>query len=104
MHQKIGFAAERPQLYPDLRVGQFLRFAGGLRGLSGAALDTAVGTSLDRFGVADHATRLIANLSKGYQQRLNLAQAFLLEPSLLIISAEPGRTSARPWKNDASCL
>jgi ABC-2 type transport system ATP-binding protein len=85
VHQRIGFAAERPKLYPDLRVGQFLRFAGGLRGLSGAALAEAVSRGLARFAIADHEDRLIGNLSKGYQQRVSLAQAFLDEPPLLIV-------------------
>jgi ABC-2 type transport system ATP-binding protein len=85
VHEKMGFAAEKPQLYPDLRVVQFLRFAGGLRGLSGAALDAAVARTLGRFSIEDHAARLIGNLSKGYQQRVSLAQAFLLEPPLLIV-------------------
>jgi ABC-2 type transport system ATP-binding protein len=85
VHRRLGFAAERPMLYPDLRVVQYLRFAGGLHGLSGAALSAAVETSLSRFDLEDHATRLIGNLSKGYQQRVSLAQAFLGEPSLLVV-------------------
>ena len=85
VHEKLGFAAEKPKLYPDLRVVQFLRFAGGLRGLSGAALDAAVAGALARFSIEDHASRLIGNLSKGYLQRVSLAQAFLVEPSLLIV-------------------
>jgi ABC-2 type transport system ATP-binding protein len=85
VHQKLGFAAERPMLYPDLRVQQYLRFAGGLRGLSGSDLNQAVERNLQRFQIADHAARLIGNLSKGYQQRVSLAQAFLVEPSLLIV-------------------
>lgn len=85
VHERMGFAAERPKLYPDLRVRQFLRLAGGLRGLKGAALDAVIERALARFGIADHAARLIGNLSKGYQQRVSLAQAFLDEPSLLIV-------------------
>ena len=82
---RTGFAAERPKLYPDLRVAQFLRFAAGLRGLTGAARAQAVETALARFDLADHARRVIGNLSKGYQQRVSLAQAFLGEPPLLVV-------------------
>ena len=85
VHQRLGFAAEQPKLYPDLRVRQYLRFAGGVHGLSGAALARAVDATLERFTLTDHANRLIRNLSKGYRQRVSLAQAFLLEPSLLIV-------------------
>ncbi len=85
VHERIGFSAERPQLYPDLRVRQGLRFAGGLRGLSGAALEAAIDSALRRFDIGDHADRLVGNLSKGYQQRVSLAQAFLDEPPLLIV-------------------
>jgi ABC-2 type transport system ATP-binding protein len=85
VHRRLGFAAERPMLYPDLRVGQFLRFAAGLHGLAGAERTSAVEASLERFHLADHTTRLIGNLSKGYQQRVSLAQAFLREPSLLVV-------------------
>ncbi len=85
VHERLGFAAERPKLYPDLRVEQFLRFAGGLRGLRGAALRRAVESTLERFQIADHRRRLVGNLSKGYQQRVSLAQAFLDDPKLLIV-------------------
>jgi ABC-2 type transport system ATP-binding protein len=85
VHRRMGFAAEKPQLYPDLRVRQGLRLAGGLRGLSGRGLEGAVANVLRRFAIEDHAERLIGNLSKGYQQRVSLAQAFLDEPALLIV-------------------
>jgi ABC-2 type transport system ATP-binding protein len=85
VQSRLGFAAERPQLYPDLRIGQFLRLAAGLRGLSGSARASAVATALARFALADQAQRVIGNLSKGFQQRVSLAQAFLGEPSLLVV-------------------
>ena len=85
VHRRMGFAAERPRVYPDLRVTGFLRFAGGIHGLRGEALDLAVEAALDRFALRDHASRLIGHLSKGYQQRVSLAQALLYEPSLLIV-------------------
>jgi ABC-2 type transport system ATP-binding protein len=85
VHSRLGFAAETPRLYPELRVRAFLRFAGEIRGLSGDALDAAVARSLERFELAAVAGRLVGNLSKGYQQRVSLAQAFLHDPPLLIV-------------------
>jgi ABC-2 type transport system ATP-binding protein len=85
VHERIGFVAETSRLYPELRVRGFLRFAGGVRGLSGPALHDAVDRALARFTLEDVALRPIGNLSKGYQQRVNLAQAFLHDPALLIV-------------------
>jgi ABC-2 type transport system ATP-binding protein len=85
VHERIGFAAETSRLYPELRVRGFLRFAGGVRGLAGAALDGAVERALARFSLDGVAARPIGNLSKGFQQRVNLAQAFLHDPALLIV-------------------
>lgn len=85
VHERIGFVAETSRLYPELRVRGFLRFAGGVRGLSGVPLRNAVDRALARFALEDVALRPIGNLSKGYQQRVNLAQAFLHDPALLIV-------------------
>ncbi len=85
VHERIGFVAETSRLYPELRVRGFLRFAGGVRGISGAPLRNAVDRALARFALEDVALRPIGNLSKGYQQRVNLAQAFLHDPALLIV-------------------
>ena len=85
VQRQLGYVAETSHLYPELRVEGFLRFAGGARNLAGEALREAVEAGLARFDLTDVATRLIGNLSKGYQQRVSLAQAFLHEPSLLIV-------------------
>jgi ABC-2 type transport system ATP-binding protein len=85
VHRRIGFAAETSRLYPELSVLGFLRFAGGARGLAGAELRRALDAAVERFALAEVVQRPIGNLSKGYQQRVNLAQAFLHEPTLLIV-------------------
>jgi ABC-2 type transport system ATP-binding protein len=82
---RIGFAAETSRLYPELTVQGFLRFAGGARRMTGPALARAIDAVVDRFALGDVLRRPIGNLSKGFQQRVNLAQAFLHEPSLLIV-------------------
>lgn len=85
VHARIGFVAETSRLYPDLRVEGFLRFCGGARGLRGPALRAAVERELSRFDLEPVARRLVGNLSKGYQQRVSLAQGFLHDPALLIV-------------------
>ena len=85
VRRRLGFVAETSRLYPDLRVGTFLRFAGGARSLAGETLRNAVDEALHRFELADVANRLIGHLSKGFQQRVSLAQAFLGNPPLVIV-------------------
>jgi ABC-2 type transport system ATP-binding protein len=85
VHARIGFAAETPRLYPELRLEAYLRFAGEIRGLGGAALDAAVARAVERFELEAVEGRIVGHLSKGYQQRVSLAQAFLHDPPLLIV-------------------
>ena len=85
VHSRLGFVPETSRLYPDLRVAGFLRFAGGARGLAGPSLASGVDEALARFQLTDAADRLIGHLSKGFQQRVSLAQAFLHDPSLVIV-------------------
>ena len=90
VHESLGFVMETSRLYPGLRVEGFLRFAGGARGLGGSALADAIERVLDRFDLAPVARRLVGNLSKGYQQRVSLAQAFLHDPPLVIVDEPTG--------------
>ena len=85
VHARMGFAAETSRIYPELRVRGFLRFAAGARGLAGRDREAAVERTLARFSLEDVASRIVGNLSKGFQQRVSLAQAFLHDPPLLIV-------------------
>jgi ABC-2 type transport system ATP-binding protein len=85
VHARMGFVGETSRLYPELRVRGFLRFAAGARGLAGGALAEAVDRTLERFGLGPVAGRPIGQLSKGFQQRVSLAQAFLHDPALVIV-------------------
>jgi ABC-2 type transport system ATP-binding protein len=85
LRARIGFVPETSRLYPDLRVRGFLRFAAGARGLAGPDREAAVEHALAELQLEDVAGRLVGNLSKGYQQRVSLAQAFLHDPPLLIV-------------------
>jgi ABC-2 type transport system ATP-binding protein len=90
VREKLGFVMETSRLYPELRVQGFLRFAGGARGLAGAELEAAVARVIERFELGSVARRLVGNLSKGYQQRVSLAQAFLHDPPLVIVDEPTG--------------
>jgi len=90
IRERLGFVTETSRLYPELRVQGFLRFAGGARGLRGRELSAAIERVIERFGLAPMARRLVGNLSKGYQQRVSLAQAFLHDPDLVIVDEPTG--------------
>jgi len=85
VRERLGFVTETSRVYPDLRVRAFLRFSGGTRGLSGATLSEAVTRVVQRFHLQDVERRLVGHLSKGFQQRVSLAQAFLADPPLVIV-------------------
>lgn len=82
---RLGFVAETTRLYPELRVRALLGFVAGARGLAGELARARVEAGLARFGLEAVAERPIGHLSKGFQQRVNLAQAFLHDPPLVLV-------------------
>jgi ABC-2 type transport system ATP-binding protein len=85
VQERIGYACEQPKLYMDHRVDSFLRLMGQLRGLRRAQLDEAIERSVDRFGLDEVCRRRIGLLSKGFRQRVSLAQAMIHDPALLVV-------------------
>ena len=83
--RSVGYLPEDPPVYTELTVEEYLAYAGRLKGLSGAALKAARARTLEKCGLADVAGRLIGNLSKGYRQRVGLAQALVHNPKVLIL-------------------
>lgn len=82
---RIGYLPEHPPLYADMSVDEFLRFAARLRGVEGSQLGESVANAKDRCGLATFGRRIIKNLSKGYQQRVGIAQAIVHRPQLIIL-------------------
>jgi ABC-2 type transport system ATP-binding protein len=83
--KRIGYLPEAPPLYPDLEVSEYLRFVGKLKGIPGSELSKRVDEVSDRCAIADVRKKLISKLSKGYRQRVGLAQAIIHNPDVLIL-------------------
>jgi ABC-2 type transport system ATP-binding protein len=82
---RIGYACEQPKLYLDHRVDAFLALIAALRGLSRAEAAVAIERAVERFALRDVIRRRIGVLSKGFRQRVSLAQALLHDPPLVVI-------------------
>ncbi|MDH3714055.1 MAG: ABC transporter ATP-binding protein [Gammaproteobacteria bacterium] len=81
----IGYLPEHTPVYAELTVSEYLHFCARLRGLGRRASAGACETVLDKCDLQAVSKRLIGNLSKGYQQRLGLAQAFVHDPSVIVL-------------------
>lgn len=83
--RRIGYLPETPPVYQELTVSEYLTFVGQLRGLGGKKLSIAIDREAQRLGLGQVRHRLIGNLSRGYRQRVGLAQALLHDPEVLIL-------------------
>jgi len=83
--RRVGYIPETPPLYPDMDVEGFLVFCAKIKGLSAAERATRVGEAMEKCRVGDVRRQLIGRLSKGYRQRVGLAQAILADPEVLIL-------------------
>ena len=81
----IGYLPETPPLYPDMVVTDYLNFSAGIRGVDAKKTTTAVQRVLEKCSLKDVGHRIIGRLSKGYQQRVGLAQAMVHDPEILIL-------------------
>ena len=82
--RSIGYLPENPPLYPDMTVSSYLKFMGRIKGVSKNDLAAALDQVLQKCILTDVASRIISRLSKGYRQRVGLAQALIHNPPVLI--------------------
>src|ERR1043165_9261791 len=83
--KRIGYLPEMPPLYPEMEVSEYLTFVARLKGVPAGEVTRRVDEAMERCAVGDVRTRLISRLSKGYRQRVGLAQAILHNPDVLIL-------------------
>jgi ABC-2 type transport system ATP-binding protein len=81
----LGYLPEQPPVYPELTVDEYLGFCAGLHGVERKARAAAVTSAKRDCGLAQAGSRLIGNLSKGYQQRVGLAQAIIHRPDVIVL-------------------
>lgn len=85
VRKRVGYLPELPPLYNDLTVEEYLKYVGKLKGLSGAKLKERVDYVVDIVGLQDKFKSVISTLSKGYKQRVGIAQAIIHDPPVVIL-------------------
>jgi ABC-2 type transport system ATP-binding protein len=83
--RRTGYLPETPPLYPDMRVRDYLTFVAKIKGVPRNQVRSRVDVTMEKARVADMASRQCGRLSKGYRQRVGLAQALLHDPDVLIL-------------------
>jgi ABC-2 type transport system ATP-binding protein len=85
VRRRIGYLPENPPLYNDMSVGAYLRFVAKLKAMSRAAIPAALDRVLETCGLTGVRDRLLGHLSKGFRQRVGLAQALIHDPPVLVL-------------------
>jgi ABC-2 type transport system ATP-binding protein len=85
VRRRIGYLPENPPLYTEMTVRSYLRFVAKIKGVVSSNLETEVKRVMDKVNITDVQDRIISKLSKGYKQRVGLAQALLNDPPVLIL-------------------
>src|SRR5579872_1688063 len=85
VRRRIGYMPESCPLYPEMRVSEYLRFRAGIKGVHGEKRRQRIDYVLKRCWLTDVQRQMIGTLSKGYRQRVGLADALLGDPKVLIL-------------------
>ena len=83
--KRIGYLPETPPVYPEMEVAEYLTFVGQLKGISSHDIKSRTDEAIGRCALGDVRSKLIGKLSKGYRQRVGLAQAIIHNPDVLIL-------------------
>jgi len=83
--KRIGYLPETPPVYPEMEVIEYLLFVGQLKGISKGDIKARVDDVIGKCALGDVRTRLIGKLSKGYRQRVGIAQAIIHNPDVLVL-------------------
>jgi ABC-2 type transport system ATP-binding protein len=81
----IGYLPETPPVYPDMTVAEYLTFVARIKNVAGSEIKTRLSEVMEKCAVADMRNRQIGKLSKGYRQRVGLAQALIHNPDVLVL-------------------
>jgi ABC-2 type transport system ATP-binding protein len=85
VRKRIGYLPENPPLYADMTVTTYLRFVGRIRGIAKAEMTDSVDKVVHTCGLLEVTHRVVGHLSKGFRQRVGLAQALIHNPSVLVL-------------------
>ncbi|MBF0502945.1 MAG: ATP-binding cassette domain-containing protein [Candidatus Riflebacteria bacterium] len=85
VRRRVGYLPETPPLYPEMTVKSYLRFISDIREVPASRRNERINDVVTRTGLEEHYTRIIGTLSKGFRQRVGLAQALLHDPEVLIL-------------------
>ncbi len=85
VRRAVGYLPENVPLYPEMRVEEYLTYRAALKGVARRDRSSAVGAAMERCDVVDVRRKLVAHISRGYRQRLGLADALVARPPILIL-------------------
>ena len=85
VRKRIGYLPENPPLYPEMTVKEYLKFVGQIKGVPGRELAARVEATMERCFVKDVSGKLCSMLSRGYRQRVGIAQAIIHDPEVIIL-------------------